>query len=219
MIRGRIAMERMDIVAARRHIESAAKVLPQSPAPLELLIKLDLLQSRQDAAKAHAIALLRLRPNHALANYTLGTAHLADGKLDLAEDLLRRSMAAERTPAVLNDLGWLLCSKGKYAEAEELTRAGLAMRSDMYQGWDTLAVILMRTGRLDEAEEAIRKSLALFGDDPSVHLHMAELLVLRGKNDAARRTMESIKGKRDMLPVEERMRFDQINVSLKAGAP
>jgi Tfp pilus assembly protein PilF len=216
LIRAKVAMDRVDLNAARRHLDVAHKAMPGHTGALELLLKVDMLQAKQDMAKTHAIALLRVRPNSALANYALGAVHLAQGKFDLAEDLLRRSMAEERTPAVLNDLGWLLYRQQRYAEAENMTRESLAMRPDMYQGWDTLAVILMKTGRLAEADEALRKALSLFSDDPAVHLHRAELLLLQGKREAAGQALDGIKDRRDLLPMEDRMRFEDLIRSLKA---
>lgn len=217
LIRAKLAMDRVDLNAARRHLDAAHKAMPAHAGALELLLKVDMLQAKQDMARTHALALLRIRPNNALANYALGAVHLAQGRFDLAEDLLRRSMAEERTPAVLNDLGWLLCRQERYADAEKMTRESLAMRPDMYQGWDTLAVILMKTGRLDEADEALRKAIGLFPDDPAVHLHKAELLLLRGNREAARQVVDGIRDRRDLLPMEDRMRFEDLIRSLKAG--
>jgi Flp pilus assembly protein TadD len=110
----------------------------------------------------------------------------------------------------------LLYRQQRYAEAENMTRESLAMRPDMYQGWDTLAVILMKTGRLAEADEALRKALSLFSDDPAVHLHRAELLLLQGKREAAGQALDGIKDRRDLLPMEDRMRFEDLIRSLKA---
>jgi Flp pilus assembly protein TadD len=100
-----------------------------------------------------------------------------------------------------------------------MTRAALDMRSDMYQAWDTLGVILTKTGRLKDADDALRKALALFADDPVVHMHKVELLLLRGERDAALRALATIKGKRDLLSLEDKMRFDQLGLSLGAGNP
>lgn len=219
LVRGKIAMDGMDLPVARRNLDVAHKAMPGHVGALELLIRLDLVQAKQDLAKTHALELLRLRPNHALGNYVLGTIHLSEGKLDVAEDSLRRSMAVEKTPAVLNDLGWLLYKKGRQDEAEELTRAALAMRSDMYQAWDTLAAILMKKGRLDEAGECLDKALSIFADDPVVHLHKIDLLLLRGQKDAARQALAVIKGKRETLPLEEKLHYDTLSRSLTSDNP
>jgi Flp pilus assembly protein TadD len=77
----------------------------------------------------------------------------------------------------------------------------------------------MKSGRLDIADEALRKALGLFADDPVVHLHMVELHLLRGERDAARQAIAAIKDKRDFLPLEDKMRFDELSLSLKAGRP
>jgi Tfp pilus assembly protein PilF len=219
LVRGQVAMERMDMATARRNLDIAHTAMPAHIGVIEKLVKLDLIQSKQDMARTHALELLRLRPNHGLGNYVIGSIQLVEGKLDLAEDSLRRSMAVEKTPAVLNDLAWVLCKRARYPEAEEMARAALAMRSDMYQAWDTLGVILMKAGRLEDSDEALRKSLGLFADDPVVHLHMVELHLLRGDRDAARQAIAAIKDKRDFLPLEDKMRFDELSLSLKAGRP
>ncbi|ETX30955.1 tetratricopeptide repeat protein [Roseivivax isoporae] len=64
----------------------------------------------------------------------IGSANLALGRLNQAEDLLRRAVKTEAaSPAVWNNLGVVLVERGKTAEASEIFRKAYALdngRSD-----------------------------------------------------------------------------------------
>ena len=58
----------------------------------------------------------------------LGTANLGLGRLDTAEDLLRRALEEdEKSPEIWNNIGVVLMEQGKNAEAEQFFRRAYAL--------------------------------------------------------------------------------------------
>jgi len=200
--RGHLAMLQNDLEAARRHFESALALRPDNIQALELLLRLDVIETREKDAAEHVETLLQANPANALGNYILGSLQLENGEYALAEDSFRRSLEARKSPDVMNDLAWLLQSRNRYAEAEEFVRAALELNDKFPEVWDTLGVILMRTERLTEAETAFRRSLGIFRGNLEVFIHMAELQIMRGDKGRAQEIIDMLSGKRSQLSSE-----------------
>lgn len=199
MIRGRLAFRANDFATAAELYETALQHRPRSVSLMEDLLRLHLVLRNRSAAQKQMKALLHVNPEHTMALYVRGSLQIADGDYRLAENSLRRSLASERTPMALNDLAWLLLRKGEYEEAESLAREGLAAHETQAAMWDTLGVVLMRTDRLEDAEEALSRSIALDGSQPVVHLHLALLQLLRGREEAAREIISQFEEHVDRL--------------------
>ena len=182
---GYLSLMRNDFEQARVSFEKALARRPDSVPFLELLLRLDMIQSRKDAALRHVKMLLGLSPDHAFGNYILATIQITGGEYELAEDSLRKSLETRKIPEAYNDLAWVLQWRGAYDEAEKMARSALQMNDRLYQAWDTLGVILMKAKRLDEAEKAFDKAFSMFQDDMSLFVHMAELQALKGNGKKA----------------------------------
>jgi len=208
-IRADLALRRNDLDGARNALDEALQSLPGNKQLLERLVRLDMVQKQFDQAANHARQLLRLDAEHAQANYVLGHVQLLNREYDLAEDSLRRSLRANRTPRALNDLAWLLVERaglaglGSLAEAEKLAREAVALNPGLSAASDTLGVILMRTGKFDEAEAAINKAMSLSQTSLGFFLHMAELQARKGNVTRARDIVDMLNEKVDELSAAE----------------
>jgi Flp pilus assembly protein TadD len=169
--------------------------------------------------REHARALLRIDPDHAFANYMMGSLLAQQGESALAEDSYRRSLEKDRDPPVLSVLALLLQKRGDYPEAERLVREAIAANSRMPRAWDTLGVILVKSGssttnRLAEAERAFETALSLAPSGPFICLHMADLQVKMGKKERARELVGKVLPRRSALPAEEQKELDRLVESL-----
>jgi predicted Zn-dependent protease len=219
LVRAQVAMERMDLATARRGYEAVHKAQPRNASVLERLLQIDMLETKRDGAQTHVMALLRLNPDHGLANYVMGSLQVADGKYDLAEDSLRRSVAARPTPAAHNDMAWLLARRGRFVEAEEQARAAVAMRKDMWHAWDTLATIQMQTGRIKDAKSSLAEASSLAPDEPVLSLHRAEVHLIEGEREAAAAILDAISTKRAQMSLEDQKHYDELRLSLSVQRP
>lgn len=210
-VRSELAFRDRDIENAHQHLIEALQVWPNHSGLLSKVLRLELLlPGKKEMLRRHAIRLLGIAPNNILANYVMGTIHISNGEYDLAEDSLRRSIAARKSPEALNDLAWLLFRKSNYGEAEKMARESLQLNSKIYATWDTLGLVLMRTGRLNEAETAFKESLSLFQEDMQVVLNMAELRLLQGNKQQSAKMLERISPRSHQLPPEDQERFTKL---------
>lgn len=216
-LRADLALRQNDFVSARSALEQAVSAMPTSVRPLELLLRLDVMQRRQDQAALHARRLLGLDVQNAFGNYVVGSLHISEGNYELAEDSLRTSLKARRSALALNDLAWLLQEKKQYGDAEELAREVLALDATTYQAWDTLGVVMMRTGRLEPAASALEKALSIAQSDPVVFLHMAELYSVRGEREKSRQLLQVLYGKVNQLSAPDQEKLNAISRSLDAA--
>jgi len=201
---GYLALMRNDFESARKFFETALVGAPDNAYLLEILLRLDVVQSRRDDALRHAKDLLRTGSRNAFGHYVLASIQMNNGQYDLAEDSLRRSLEIQKTPQAENDLAWLLQTTGAYAEAEKVARSALKMNDKMYQAWDTLGVILMKTKRLEEAQKALDMALSLFLDDMSLFVHLAELQALKGNPKRAAEFADRALERPDLLSPRDR---------------
>ena len=112
---------------------------------------------------------------------------------------------------MLNDLAWVLQSRGDLAGAEPIVREALTLNDKLANAWDTLGVILMRRGAHAEAEEALRKSLALFAENPVVQLHLAQLAEKRGEAGKAADLADELLARPTGLDIEDQEELRRIS--------
>ncbi len=210
---GMLALRRADLAGARRYYAEALRAQPSKVSLLDRAMRLDLTAMDLPAAEKRARSILELDIGHALANYVMGAARLAEDERALAEDAFRRSLERERLPQALNDLAWLLSQKGELAEAEGLAREAVEVQPGMFQAWDTLGEVLVKQGKMAEAEEALQKALSLSSDVGTL-LHMAQLQHAKGDVEHAREIVLMIADKTGRLSSEAKADYDRLQRSL-----
>ena len=159
---------------------------------MEQLLKLDLQGGTRDAMEEHVQHLLEVDPRNPLGNLVLGYLQSFRKEFSLAEASFRTSLESWRDPIVLNELAWLLATRGEYVESLALIKESLAASDKIGSAWDTLGFIYLKTDVLDEAEKALQKAMELKPDNAEVILHMATLLEKKGMNKEALRLAEGL---------------------------
>lgn len=179
------ARKPVDFSAARMSLLRVLKLRPDLASVQNDLLQLDFALGDAGVIERDAAEVLRLAPDHPLANYLLGTVLLERGELARAEDRFRRSLAVRPTAQAYNDLAETLRRLRRLEEAEQAVREALVRNERSYAAWDTLACVLCDRDRLAEAEAAATRSLALFPGNPRTHLTLARILLVRGRHAEA----------------------------------
>jgi tetratricopeptide (TPR) repeat protein len=111
------------------------------------------------------------------AYYKMGVAELKLWRTTEAEQAFRQSIElsqgqyAEPLLALCAVLGY----RGKFIEAEEVSRRGLELDPTIWSGYYSRAWALFNLDRLEEAEKSLREALRLKSDSPEVYLLLADV--------------------------------------------
>lgn len=99
-------------------------------------------------------------------------------------------------PVALNNLAMLqLKANEDPAQAEAMVRRALKTLPQQAQIHDTLARALVARKQKDGALAAVREAARLAPQDADIQLHLAEIQLLNGDREAARRTTEALRGR------------------------
>jgi len=141
----------------------------------EQLFQVDFYLNDMTLIETDASNILKLIPNHSLANALMGSVLLSQKRYDEAEKYLRKSILARPNASALNDLAELLRNKKKWRESEKMARSALQLTPNFYQAWDTLGSVLADQDRLNDAEKAFQCALSLCPKDPRIYINLARL--------------------------------------------
>ncbi len=122
--------------------------------------------------------------------YGLIYMELAEDKL--AEENFRRALELDRNDSeARNNLGWFLCTRGRYDEG--LEQFSTALRNPLYarpeQAMANAGLCAERKGDLALAEANLMKSLKLVPDNSNTVLKLAGLYFRQGRLDEAQRLL------------------------------
>jgi predicted CXXCH cytochrome family protein len=137
-----------------------AEAKPAEPEPWFDLAQGQIRLRRFQEAEATLSTRLGRRPNDLLALEWLALTRAAQGKIDEAIELTRRSLAtgSNRVEAEYN-LGRLLAAKGLNPEAEEHLKRAVALRPNLAAAWFRLGEVQAAQGRKEEALASYRRAL------------------------------------------------------------
>jgi tetratricopeptide (TPR) repeat protein len=172
---------------------SLLRALSINAARLDLwsiIFELDLAMGKPEFTEADARNLLNIEPDHALANYLMGSLLLSCGKLQEAEDFLRRSIEKNPTAAACNDLGENLRLQQKLAEAEAFARRALVIEPGLLLAMDTLASVLYDAKKYEEVAQLVVKAVA---PHPGHLVFQRTLLHIQEKQGGYAGTQEQLK--------------------------
>ena len=165
-------------------------------------------QQLERARELHLAALGPAHPDVGLDENELGMAELALGNMQRAEEWLRRGLATFRAAGdttsdgfgrTVSNLGLVLSSVGRPAEAEPLFRAGYEHRKRLDSLspanailLGNLGLVLSQQGKLEAAEPVYRAALAEYSRYPREYFekgytlgNLAVDFILRGRPDDA----------------------------------
>ena len=145
------------------------------------------------AAQAAFTTVLASMPTHARALALSGVVRLASGDAVTAEDLLRRSLAIDATPALhWFNLGNALAALNRTAEAAAAFDAACTRAPDHFGALFNLARARLELGEFDAAIAAGKRFVQLRPQDPSslaelgtMHFRRGEATLLVAEFDAA----------------------------------
>jgi serine/threonine protein kinase/tetratricopeptide (TPR) repeat protein len=117
-----------------------------------------------------------LTPDNAQAYANMGSFHYRLGDYDEARRMWERSIEIEPRHSALSNLGKLLSSQEKYAEAAARYEQAIELKPLDHRLWANLASVSRRAGELAKSREAGRKAIALVESALSVDPNRADLL-------------------------------------------
>jgi tetratricopeptide (TPR) repeat protein len=104
-------------------------------------------------------------------------------KIDLSEAEFRRVLKVDPDNAeALNYIGYVLADRNmRLPESLELITKALELMPENGAFLDSLGWVYFRMGRLPEAEENLRRAVIKTPSDPTVHDHIAQVLMAESK--------------------------------------
>ncbi len=165
-----------------------------------MVLELDMALGDKEFMEVHARNLLKIDPDHALANYLMGALLLKRGKLREAEDFLRRSIEKKPTAVACNDLGETLRLQKKLTEAEHFTRQALALNPGLLPALDTLACVLFDAGKVDESAQAAAKAVMAQPEQPTYQLTLLRAQVKLGDIQGVYQRLKSLEEAQASIP-------------------
>jgi tetratricopeptide (TPR) repeat protein len=178
MAEGRLrqAQGRLDMASAA--YERATTLAPNDPEPLLSLVKLDLVQSHADRAKARLDALLTARPDHLYGHGLLGEVLALIGSPQEADGQFRKASRVNPkwiTPWL--DWGELWLAQKQPDQAVQVIQAGLKANPDSEELHMILASAYSAQGQIDPAITAYDEALRLNPRNVLAANNLAVLLV------------------------------------------
>jgi tetratricopeptide (TPR) repeat protein len=148
----------------------------------------DELLAKKDAAASlpHFHRAVEKFPGYYEAYYKMGEAYLQLWRIEDAEQAFRNSIEVSggKCGLALLALGSVLDSKGKFAEAEKVTRRGLVLEPASWSGHYYLGMALFGLDRLEDAEKEVREAIRRKADSAEALRLLADILA-REKDYAA----------------------------------
>ena len=142
-------------------------------------------------------AMKRLWPEYSDGWRFAGVALRNLDRLEEAEQHCRKAIQLDESNADAHEnLGVLLGSGGRHAEALAEFESVTRLRSEYAKGWRLAGLALVELGRLAEAEQHYRKAIELHEDDVNAHESLGLLLHNGGRHAEALAEFESVTGLR-----------------------
>ena len=189
---GFAALDRGDAAAARRDLEQAVRLCPQSAAAQFELGRLLFKAGDASGAVAHLEACTQTAPTLSDALALLGDACLTTGRYARAEAAYRAYLETHAQGFEIRvALADALKSQGRFAEALPLLREALREKPDNETVGIYLAETLEGLGRSAEAQSALRAVLEGRPDSIPAMVQLARLLRAAGPSAEADRLMRT----------------------------
>lgn len=162
----------------------------QRRARLRLELAVTYLESGNlPVAMEEANQALATDPGYADAYHVRGLVYMAQQDLAHAETDLKRAQGMKpNDPDIQQNLGWLLCQRGQYAQANALFERALATPGYLQRSRTFLSqgMCHQRAGQLAEAEQAVLHAYEIDAGNPLVGYHLASIIFARGDAQRAR---------------------------------
>jgi cellulose synthase operon protein C len=135
---------------------------------------------------------MKAHPNDASFEYHLATVSILRNQLDTAEVQLARVLVQlPNHPMALNNLAWVLASRGKPGAIEHARRA-VELLPNRPALMDTLALALAADKQLPKALEMQRSAIAIAPGDMGLRLNLAKIAIQAGDKTLARNELQRL---------------------------
>ncbi len=171
-------VRRTDYAVSVRELRIPGKARTAFEKGLERLAKNDAVGSRTQFLRATTAF-----PDYYEAYYHIGVADLRLGREEEAAQAFQKAidLSDGRYARAQFTLGWLLCRRGEYPEAETVIRKGLDVDRSPATGHLFLSVALLRLNRPEEAEKSAREALLRRPGSALAYLVLADVNGSRGE--------------------------------------
>lgn len=208
---------KVHFVEARNCLLGALALNAAVPDIWSALFEVDLALANKEFLERDARKLLNVDPEHALANYLLGSLLLSRGKLPEAEDFMRRSIDKEATSAACNDLSENLRLQGKLAEAEVFARQALTIDPGLLPALDTLACVLCDAGKYEEAVQQAAKAVAANPKQPIYQITLLRIQIKQGDYEGVKERLTVLSELQTAIPAEIQKEIEALKKNQKKG--
>lgn len=216
LVTAQLLLHKKEWTAARAELEALARMNRAQPRVWEMLLRIDYAERKRELAEDHVRVLLTLEPQNTYGNLLLASFQRERGQLALAESSYRAALAADRSPAVLNDLADLLIHKsvGGRGEAHALLDEAIAMAPGELPIMATRVELNILDQRYAEAEADLARILTVVPDEPTALFLSARLELAQGHVQAAQVLADTIYEKRDALSPSDQEAFREFRSEL-----
>lgn len=142
-------------------------------------------QGRHIEAISHYKRTLELFPDHPFAGGNLGHEYQTLGRIDEAIETYRAALTRTDNPAIRNNYGYLLASRGRHEEAVLSYLDSLRVRPESQMTRLNLARSLMNLGRFGESGQRLLADLERQPDDPTANHAVGMALMEIGRSAEA----------------------------------
>ncbi|MFA7172364.1 MAG: tetratricopeptide repeat protein [Kiritimatiellia bacterium] len=177
---------------ARLELLKALTLNAELPGIWNVVLELDMAINNPIFQEADARSLLAINPDHAFANYLMGSVLLAYGVLPQSEDFLRRSIENKPTAMAYNDLAENLRRQAKFDEAENLAKRSIAMDAQLLPVLDTLACVFFDKGRFEESAKFAAQAVAANPKNIIYQLTLLRAQAKLGDRQGVKQRLEAI---------------------------
>lgn len=176
------------VVALRNGAAQAAK---KAEITRQLYREL-LFQKRDREAESLGVDWVEKHPDDAGMFFELGATALSRNDLDRSEKYLRRSVALRSDhPVALNNLAYILLTKGKPGALPLITRAN-ELLPDQPAIMDTLAQVLISERQYEEGLAVHKKAVELAPNEMGLRLNLARTAVKAGDKALAKAELDKL---------------------------
>jgi tetratricopeptide (TPR) repeat protein len=200
-----IAKAEGNLDRAREHLLNARRLRPGDPETLDKMIRLELIEGRELEARKLLDALLAIDPGHAYGNYLLSSLHEREGRFDLAEAALQRSLRRGPMAEAYYGLAWIYERQDRLDEALAQIDRALALQPENPQFIAVKAVVLTRRESWTEASELFDRADALRTGELAAwfRLHRATVYRATGREQEAGELLAALVKEKETLSEAE----------------
>jgi type IV pilus assembly protein PilF len=140
-------------------------------------------------------------PNMGAAYNLRGLIYGRIGEDKLAEESFRRALQIDpRDADAMQNYGWFMCQRQRFAEAETMFRQALGVPQyrDTPRTMLTQGICQARAGQLLQAEGTLTRSYELDPSNPATAVNLAEVLFRRNELERARFYIRRVNANRDL---------------------